>query len=215
MTQVSRRRRWLERLGASFSMMDNPVIAQVGLLRLLKEDLRRHGLDLLAPGFRALAAYRLGAWARMFKPVLIRVPLLVIHGIAFRHVRNRYGIEIYTSAQIGRRLLIGHQHGIVVHRFATFGDDCLIRQGVTLGEAGLGRDNFAAGTGPIVGDHVDIGAGAVIIGNVRIGDRVNIGPNAVVMMDVPADATVLAPPARTMPRPSPPQPSTQSRDQPQ
>ena len=191
--------RLLLRSTGAWSRAPNPLVAEMGLVRLLREDLRRHGLDLLCPGFKAVAVYRFGAWARTL-PVLPRVLLLVLHGVLFRRVRDHYGIEIYSTARIGRRLLIGHQNGIVIHRFATFGDDCLIRQGVTFGEAGLGRDNFAAGLGPVVGDNVDIGAGAVIIGNVRIGDRVNIGPNAVVMTDVPAAATVFAPPSRIMPR---------------
>jgi serine O-acetyltransferase len=195
--------RLFARLDRTWSRIENPVIMQVGLLRLLREDLRRHGLDILSPGFRAVAAYRFGAWARSRRPGLIRIPLMLLHGIFYRHVRNVYGIEIHTSSQIGRRLLIGHQNGIVIHRFATFGDDCLIRQGVTFGEAGLGRDNFAAGIGPVVGNGVDIGAGAIILGNVRIGDDVNIGPNAVVMTDVPAHTTVLAPLARMMPRSDP------------
>jgi serine O-acetyltransferase len=201
----SKPRRWLLRLDAISHRIDNPVIRQIGLFRLLREDLRRHGLDFLSPGFRAVAAYRFGAWARNLRSPMLRLPMVLLHGFFFRHVRNRYGIEIYSSAQIGRRLLIGHQNGIVIHRFATFGDDCLIRQGVTLGEAGLGRDNFVAGIGPVIGNGVDIGAGAVIIGNVRIGDRVNIGPNAVVMTDVPAETTVLATPSRMMPRPPRPE----------
>jgi serine O-acetyltransferase len=208
----SRLRRLLLRLEPSFSIIENPLVARMGLLRLVREDLRRHGLNLLAPGFRALAVYRFGTWARTWKSVAVRVPLVLLHGVLFRYVRNHYGIELYSSAKIGRRLLIGHQHGIVIHRFATFGDDCLIRQGVTLGEAGLGRDNFAAGLGPVLGDNVDIGAGAVIIGNVRIGDHVNIGPNAVVMTDVPARTTVIAPVARMMPRPQPAQDATDIRE---
>ncbi|MDO6416181.1 hypothetical protein Q4F19_17475 [Sphingomonas sp. BIUV-7] len=191
-------RGYAARLASAWARVENPTIREFGIVRLLGEDLRRHGLDLLCPGFKAVAVYRFGAWARMIRFAGWRVPLLLLHGIFFRHVRNTYGIEIYSTAQIGRRLLIGHQNGIVIHRFATFGDDCLIRQGVTFGEAGLGRDNFAAGVGPVVGDHVDIGAGAVVIGNVRIGSNVNIGPNAVVLTDVPAGTTVLAPPARMM-----------------
>ncbi|WP_294393687.1 serine acetyltransferase [uncultured Sphingomonas sp.] len=197
---ASRLGRIAVRLGRNWSQVDNPEIARVGLMRLVREDLRRHDLGLRTPGFRAVATYRLGAWARSRRSAVIRVPMLLLHGILFRYVRNHYGIEIHSSARIGRRLLIGHQHGIVIHRFATFGDDCIIRQGVTLGEAGIGRDNFAAGIGPVIGANVDIGVGAIIIGNVRIGDRVNIGPNAVVMTDVPADTTVLAPMSRLMPR---------------
>jgi serine O-acetyltransferase len=181
---------------------DNELVRTIGMRRLVIEDLQRNMYDWTLPGFRALFVYRFGTWARTIRFLPIRLILIWVHTILFRLVRNNYGIELYASATIGRRFLIGHQSGIVIHRFATFGDDCLIRQNVTLGEAGMGRDNFSAGIGPVIGNNVDIGAGAVIIGNIHIGDHARIGPNAVVMTDVPRDATVIAPPSRAMLRPS-------------
>lgn len=185
----------------SWARADSDLMKSVGLAGLIIEDLRRHLLDWTLPGFRAMAVYRFGVWAKTIRFFPLRLFFLFIYTLMFRYVRNNYGIEIYHTAKIGRRFLVGHQSGIVIHRFATFGDDCLIRQGVTFGEAGVGRDNFSAGIGPVVGNGVDIGANAVIIGNVQIGDGVRIGPNAVVMTDVPAQATVMAPPSRIMTRP--------------
>lgn len=189
--------RWPE----AVAFRDNELTRKQGLRRLVLEDLQRNMYDWTLPGFRALLVYRFGVWGRTIRFLPLRLLLIWIHAVLFRLVRNIYGIELYASATIGRRFLIGHQSGIVIHRFATFGDDCLIRQNVTLGEGGMGRDNFSAGIGPVIGNNVDIGAGAVIIGNIRIGDHVRIGPNAVVMTDIPSNATVMAPPARTMLRP--------------
>jgi len=107
-----------------------------------------------------------------------------------------YGIELERSAKIGRRFRIGHQGAIVIHRFATFGDDCLVRQGVTLG-SGAG---WTKGRGPVIGDNVHFGPGAIVVGNIRIGDNVRVGPNCVVTTDVPSDRVLFAPPARVFPR---------------
>ncbi|MET0545103.1 MAG: serine acetyltransferase [Caulobacterales bacterium] len=189
--------------GPSLAHADNALIKQVGLFRLIREDLGRHNLDWTTPGFRAMAVYRFGVWAKTIRFAPLRLYFLFWHALMFRYVRNNYGIELYATSKIGRWVLIGHQNGIVIHRFATIGDHCLIRQGVTFGEAGIGRDNFADGLGPVVGNGVDIGAGAVIIGNVKIGDEVRIGPNAVVMTDVPAHATVLAPTSKILVRVKP------------
>jgi serine O-acetyltransferase len=93
---------------------------------------------------------------------------------------------MHETAKVGRRFLVGHQSGIVIHFNSEFGDDCVIRQNVTIGAAGVGRIN----DGPKFGHRVDIGAGAVIVGKVKVGDDARIGPNAVVMTDVPAGATV-------------------------
>ena len=83
-------------------------------------------------------------------------------------VRNVYGIQLSPQTQIGRRLRIVHQHGIVIHKSAVIGDDCLIRHGVTIGAArGPGA--------PRLGDRVEVGAGAVLVGNIRIGD---VSPSA-------------------------------------
>lgn len=94
---------------------------------------------------------------------------------------------------------IGHQHGIVIHKYARFGDDCVLRQGVTLG---VGNE-WIKGRGPVIGNNVSFGVGAVILGNVKIGDNVQIGPNCVVMNDVPANRSLFVSPPRVLPLQTP------------
>lgn len=109
------------------------------------------------------------------------------------------GTDIPLNAQIGLGLLIPHPQGIVIHPKSQIGVNCLIFQQVTIGTGGHG-DGV-----PILGDHVDVGAGAKVLGDIRIGHRARIGANAVVTHDVPADATVVGIPARVV---SPQQPNS-------
>jgi serine O-acetyltransferase len=168
------------------------------LLALIREDLRQNG-GILWPGFQALLVHRFGVWKDGIAPKPLRVPFTLLHRLAYGFVRNVYGIELPHTARIGRRLLVAHQHGIIVHGNATIGDDCVIRQGVAIGQSGstpgVPVDRVPA---PRLGDRVEIGPNAVLFGNIAIGDGVRIGPNAVVMTSVPAGAIVAAPPARVM-----------------
>lgn len=148
------------------------------------------------PGFQALLAYRLGVWCNGIRPAALRAPARLAVGFLRFFVRNFYGIELYPTASIGRRLRIAHQHGIVIHPRAMIGDDCLIRQGVTIGATGGTRDDRAPP--PRLGNRVQVGAGAVLAGPITIGDDVRIGPNCVVMTNVPAGSIVTAPPSRIM-----------------
>jgi serine O-acetyltransferase len=161
-----------------------------GFWALVKEDHLVNGRDWTRPGFRAMFMYRFGAW-RMGLPGVVRMPMSVLYRWMHRFVRNRYGIELHYTAKIGRRLRIAHQHGIVIHEHATIGDDCTIRQGVTIGST-----LEYSMQGPTVGNGVDIGAGAMILGKVSVGDHARIGANAVIMMNVPANAIAVAQPAR-------------------
>ena len=92
----------------------------------------------------------------------------------------------------------------MIHHFSKIGDDCLIHQNVTLGAA----TDETIDRGPILGNRVEIGAGAALIGGVVIGDDVRIGPNAVVTMNIPAGSTVVAPPPRIFQMKKPPAPCT-------
>lgn len=181
-------------------MYKNELIAELGLCALIKEDFINHRKDLTLPGFRALAVYRYGTWARSRRNYLVRASFSAIHLFLARFVRNYYGIELYYTANIGRRLHIGHQNGIVIHEYATIGDDCVIRQGVTLGIGGLQRGETGREHAPVIGNRVDFGVGAVIIGKVTIGDDVNIGPNVVVLTDIKSSSTVVASPPRVLSR---------------
>lgn len=181
--------------------IESELMRTVGLRALIREDYEVNSRDWSRPGTRAVAVYRFGVWARSRKSTLTRIVFSAIHLVLMRFVRNVYGIEVSFNAQIGRRFRIGHQGGIVVHEFAIIGDDCTIRQGVTLGIGGVERREVGPEFAPVLGDRVDIGVGAVIVGKVRIGNDVKIGPNAVVVTDVPDNTTVMAPPSRFLSRP--------------
>lgn len=100
------------------------------------------------------------------------------------------GADIPLNSHIGGGLLIPHPNGIVIHPNAYIGPNCLIFQQVTIGTRGGGA--------PVIGGHVDIGAGAKILGEIKIGDDVCIGANAVVLSDVNDDSTVAGIPAKVI-----------------
>jgi serine O-acetyltransferase len=93
---------------------------------------------------------------------------------------------------LGRGVIIEHQGGIVIHGSCEIGDNCIIRQGVTLGNRSLERPFDA----PKLGCRVNVGAGAKILGSVRVGDDARIGANAVVLRDVPRGGLAVGVPAR-------------------
>lgn len=182
------------------------LMDQMGLWALVKEDFATHYRDVTLPGFQAMAVYRFGVWARSRPLYFFRVLFGSLHLPLFCFIRNFYGIELKYTATLGRRVHIGHQGGIVIHEFCRMGDDCVIRQNVTIGVGGLGRGHNGPEHAPLIGNKVDFGAGAVVMGKVKIGDNVNIGPNAVILSDVKSHMTVMVPPARAILRPEGPAP---------
>jgi serine acetyltransferase len=168
------------------------------LVRQVREDLEAHGGDWMRPGLHALAVHRFGNWRMGVEPQLLRAPLSVSYRVMERFCRTAYGIELPYSAQIGRRVVVEHQNCIVIHGRAVIGDECIIRHGVTIGARST-KDHDRA---PVLGRGVDIGAGAKILGAITIGDRVAIGANAVVLVDVPSDALAVGVPARVIERDS-------------
>jgi len=164
----------------------------MGLLAQVIEDWKTNGRDWTKPGFQALAVHRFGNWRMRVKPKVVRAPLSVAYRALFRGVRNVYGIELPYSARIGRRVVIEHQGSIVVHGNAVVGDECILRQNVTLGNRTMDQPWDA----PILGARVNVGAGAKILGAVTIGEGAQVGANAVVHVDVPAGAVAVGVPAR-------------------
>lgn len=154
------------------------------LFRQIHEDWCAHCRDWSQPGFRALAVHRYGNWLNDRRKGLLRSTLRVFYILMNRYIRNHYGIELPLRTIVGRRVLIAHQSGIVISPYAEIGDDCLIRQNVTIGA--VGSEDEA----PKLGRGVKVGCGAVIVGKIRVGDGVFIGPNAVVMTSIPAGASV-------------------------
>ena len=166
----------------------------IALWQQLQEDWKAHGRDWTKPGFQAVAIQRFGVWRMSVKPILLRAPLSIFYRSLYRRVRNTYGIDLPYTVQLGRRVVIEHQGAIVIHGNSIIGDDCIIRQGVTLGNRYLDRPLEA----PVLGDRVNVGAGAKILGQVHLNDDVNIGANAVVLKDVPAGETAVGIPAKVL-----------------
>jgi serine O-acetyltransferase len=99
-------------------------------------------------------------------------------------------IEIHPAAQIGNRLFIDHGAGVVIGETAEIGDDVTLYQGVTLG--GTGKEKGKRH--PTIGDGVVVGAGAKVLGNIRVGDHSRVGAGSVVLRSVPDDSTIVGVP---------------------
>jgi serine O-acetyltransferase len=154
------------------------------------EDFRAHGRQWGAQGFWVMVIYRFGRWRYGLRPALIRKPFSLIYHVLYKMIQILTGIEFPCEVEIGRNFIIDHFGGIIVSGYAKFGDDCRIRNGVVVGLRRI-QDKRA----PIIGNNVDIGAGAKILGPIRIGDNVLIGANAVVLCDVPSNSIAVGVPA--------------------
>jgi serine O-acetyltransferase len=104
-------------------------------------------------------------------------------------------IGLPCEVTLGRRVRIDHFGGIIVSGNAVIGDDVVIRNGVTIG---LRRTGVRGA--PVIGNRVDIGTGAKILGTITVGDDVAIGANAVVLKDIPANSIAVGVPAKILPR---------------
>jgi serine O-acetyltransferase len=139
------------------------------------------------PGFHAILLHRLA-----HKLYTMNVPLLP--RVISQFSRTLTGIEIHPGAKIGRRFFIDHGMGVVIGETAEIGDDVLLYQGVTLGGTGKERGKRH----PTVGNHVVVGTGAKVLGNIRVGDCVKIGAGSVVVHPVPDHSTVVGIPGRVV-----------------
>jgi serine O-acetyltransferase len=148
-----------------------------------------------APGFWVLLVYRFGRWRYGIRQALLRKPFSLVYKVMYRLVQIVTSIELPCETVVGRGLIIDHGRGIVVSGFASFGDNCRIRNGVVVG---LRRTNDKRC--PRIGNNVDIGSGAKILGNITIGNHVAIGANAVVLCDVPDNCIAVGVPAIIKPR---------------
>ncbi|MEV5743985.1 serine O-acetyltransferase EpsC [Microbispora rosea] len=188
------------------------------LLRLLAEDLRT--IVERDPSVRDRKE-------ALLHPVL---PALWLHRVAHRlHRRGRRvparllmllarcvtGVEIHPGAALGRRVFVDHGAAVVIGETAVVGDDVTIYHQVTLGAVGWWRDNLrAAGERrhPVIGARVVLGAGATVLGPVRVGDDAVIGARALVLGDVPAGGRALAPAGTVSPPPGGTSPRTTRAD---
>ena len=141
------------------------------------------------PGLHAIIAYRLAH--RLYKWHLKLIARMISY-----LTRIITGIEIHPAARIGRRFFIDHGEGVVIGETTIIGDDVLLYQQVTLG--GTGQDSGKRH--PTIGNHVIVGAGAKVLGDIIIADHVRIGAGSVVISDVPSHSTVVGVPGRIVQR---------------
>ncbi len=167
----------------------------------LREDWRTHERDIARQGLWVLAVYRFGRWRYGIRPGFLRPPFSLAYRILKVVSQILTGIDIPCETEIGRRLKIEHFGCIIVSGDTVIGDDVILRHGVTLGLRNTGKRGA-----PRIGNRVDIGAGAKILGPVVIGDDAAIGANAVVLTDVPANHVAVGIPAVVKPKRSGPKP---------
>jgi serine O-acetyltransferase len=139
------------------------------------------------PGLHAIVLHRLAH--PLYKAGVPLLPRLIS-----QFARWMTGIEIHPGAKIGRRFFIDHGMGVVIGETAEIGDDVLIYQGVTLG--GTGKE--CGKRHPTLGNHVVVGTGAKVLGNITIGDHARIGAGSVVIHPVPENSTVVGIPGKVV-----------------
>lgn len=177
----------------------NPT--DISFWRLLREDYRTYDRDLTELGLWAIWTHRFGNWRMGVKPRLLRLPLSLLYKFAYYFVTWFWGTKLDYTVKVGRRVRLWHHGGMILGARA-IGDDVHLRQNTTLGLADR-RDRNAK---PTLGNCVEVGTGAVIVGDIVIGDGAIIGANAVVTKDVPAYTVWGGVPARQLKVLRPPAP---------
>jgi len=138
-------------------------------------------------GFHALLAHRISH--RLWVAGLRLLPRIIS-----QLARWLTGVEIHPGAKVGQGFFIDHGMGVVIGETTEIGHHVTLFQGVTLGGTGKERGKRH----PTLGNHVVVGSGAKILGNIRIGDFVKIGANSVVLRSVPSNSTVIGIPGRVV-----------------
>lgn len=161
----------------------------------IRADWQAYKGDWTAQGFWVMLVYRFGRWRYRVRPVFMRKVFSIAYKSGYKFIQIVTGIEFPCEVDVGRNFVIDHFGGIIVSGYAKFGDNCRIRNGVVIGLKRVGEP-----CAPSFGDDVDIGAGAKVLGNIRVGNNVIIGANAVVTTDVPDNSLAVGIPAVVKPR---------------
>src|ERR1700681_2213700 len=147
----------------------------------IRADLRAYERNWGAQGFWVMLVYRFGRWRYGVRPAVLRKLFSLIYHVAYKFIQIVTGIELPCEATVGRNFIIDHFGGIIISGYAKFGDNCRIRDGVVVGLRRIDEKDA-----PDIGNNVDVGSGAKLLGPIRIGNNAIIGANAVVLCDVPA-----------------------------
>ena len=178
-------KKFLSDLGADLARHTSPEMSAVAKIQEL----------VASQGVWATVMFRYGQWAYSGGPAPLKLPAKLAYKVGQKAVEVATGISMPASVKAGPGFYIGHFGAIIIHPDSQFGDNCSIGQGVTLGTRGQGDGGV-----PVLGDNVYVGAGAKVLGGVRLGDNVAVGANAVVVKDVPADHVAVGVPAAIKPR---------------
>ena len=141
----------------------------------------------------AIAVYRFGRWNDSRPPGLSQKFCDRLYWLLFRVVETLTGVSFTKAVMIGPGLRIHHFGNIFIHSGVKIGSNVTLRQGVTIG------NRHEGGGVPVLGDHVELGAYAQVLGEIRIGDGARIGALSVVLQDVPPGATAVGIPAKILP----------------
>jgi serine O-acetyltransferase len=161
----------------------------------IRNDLKAYKGDWTAQGFWVMLVYRFGVWRYGVRPAILRKLFSLIYKLLYKFIQIITGIELPCEAVVGKNFIIDHFGGVIVSGYTQFGDNCRIRTGVV-----VGLKNVEEPGAPVIGNNVDIGSGAKVLGKIRIGNNVLIGANAVVICDVPDDSVAVGIPAVIKPR---------------
>jgi len=164
----------------------------------IRSDWKNCDGDLTRQALWVMLVYRLGRWCYNIPTRILRLPFSILYKILKLASQIMAGIDLPCETRVGARFTIEHFGDIIISGDAQFGDDCRIRNGVTVG---LKRTSERGS--PVIGNRVDIGTGAKVLGAITVGDDVAIGANAVVTKDVPANSVAVGVPAVVKPRVSP------------
>ena len=165
------------------------------MINALKEDWQTYEGDIWRQGLWVMWVYHFGRWRYGVRPAFLRKGFSLLYKILRTAVQMLTGVELPCETRVGSRLRIEHFGGIIISGDAVLGDDVILRNGVTIGLKRTGQRGA-----PRIGNRVDIGAGAKILGDITIGDDAVIGANAVVLKDVPSGAFAVGIPARIIQR---------------
>jgi serine O-acetyltransferase len=161
----------------------------------IRADLRTYEGDWSSQGFWVMVVYRFGRWRYGIRRGWARKPFSLTYKILYKIVQVLTSIEFPCEVEIGKNFRIDHFSDIIVSGYAKFGDNCIIRNGVT-----VGLRHTAQPVAPRIGNNVDMGVGAKILGDISVGDNVVIGANAVVITDVPPNSVAVGVPAKIIPK---------------
>ena len=178
---------------------DNLNPKDISLFALLKEDYNTHERSFVELGLWAIWTHRMGNWRMGIRNKIFRAPFSILYKFCYYWITWFWGIKLDYTVKVGRRVRIWH-HGGMILGAREIGNDVHLRQNTTIGLASREDTNAK----PTIGNAVEIGTGAVIVGDITVGDGAVIGANAVVTKSVAPFTVVGGVPAKVIKTLQPP-----------